>query len=457
MSMTRSRYPRGALRRAALASLLCLAAGCGDSAAPDDKGRDSTGLFRFPQPEGAAFIAVTTDAAGRILAGGWIFSDLAGARMFIMRILPDGRPDGAFGGDGAVEFRQTGRPHSVIFDLAVDGAGRILACGLAYATVPDVMVVESSAIVARFLPDGSLDDSFGVNGVAEIPAALVGTQARCRQVAARGDRYVIAVENVANAISPRYPEAIRGLGATATAAATDNAFLAALAEAGQLDMAFGTAGLARIHTGFAPNPRFALDDEDRILVKFHDHVYAEFNDDLIVERRLGQGAPDPAFAEAGRLVLECGVSHGGVDGEAGLASDVIVATDRSIYLAGGWFGVSRGDGLGGPVLWKVDARGVADGAVRQRSRAALAGYGDAYLSGLVEVPGAGFASLLLAEGAPDRVLHLMADGTQGSAPRVLSFLGVRLAPHSHGSVLIAGLTGSEASAVPVLQIVPLGD
>lgn len=88
---------------------------------------------------------------GRLIVG-W-------GRLTLHAYLPDGRPDGAFGQD-AVATADTGGAAN---GLAVDAEGRIVA------TVNGVAPAEGATshfLLARFLPTGALDASFGTAGTA---------------------------------------------------------------------------------------------------------------------------------------------------------------------------------------------------------------------------------------------------------------------------------------------------
>ncbi len=103
--------------------------------------------------------AVMLDASDRILiagsmrpAGSDLSSDAAG---FIGRLNPDGAVDTTFGqGKGYVVVDGIG----TVFALQLDRASRLLATGFA----------SNGPLVARFLPDGGVDTSFGDDGAVRI-------------------------------------------------------------------------------------------------------------------------------------------------------------------------------------------------------------------------------------------------------------------------------------------------
>ena len=94
--------------------------------------------------------------SGKLLVSGYLHS-----RLFLARLTADGKLDPSFGGgDGKVSIRVAGRygcdgcrmPGS----LGVDRRGRIIVLANRSLSLP---------VLARFLPDGSLDRSFGQRGL----------------------------------------------------------------------------------------------------------------------------------------------------------------------------------------------------------------------------------------------------------------------------------------------------
>lgn len=103
--------------------------------------------------EDAAGVAVQPD--GKIVAGAF-----AGGWFAVVRYLPDGSPDGAFGGGDGVtmtSFSETGGGGAVAHDLALQPNGKIVMAGYAGATAFDFAV-------ARYNADGSPDTTFSGDG-----------------------------------------------------------------------------------------------------------------------------------------------------------------------------------------------------------------------------------------------------------------------------------------------------
>ena len=114
---------------------------------------------------------VAIDKQARILAAGDAFVGFGagGFDVAVTRYLPGGTLDGTFGTDGVV-FANLGPGDSDddAQGVAVQHDGKILVGGSA---APTAFTLDSDFAVARFLPSGALDPSFGDGGIAITPTA----------------------------------------------------------------------------------------------------------------------------------------------------------------------------------------------------------------------------------------------------------------------------------------------
>jgi len=99
---------------------------------------------------GAAGYAAAVQDDGKLIVGGE-----AGSNLLLVRYNADGSLDSSFGTGGIVSSMD-GEAYSVV----VDPTGRIVVGGTTAGAAGDVFAI------MRFNPDGSLDSSFGTNGVA---------------------------------------------------------------------------------------------------------------------------------------------------------------------------------------------------------------------------------------------------------------------------------------------------
>ena len=199
------------------------------------------------------------------------------------RYLPDGSPDASFGGgDGAASFKFVpARTHETMNAAVADGDdGAMVMAG----TVPGADdSPRAGDTVARMLPDGTLDASFG-GGRVDLPG--------------------LAIEDLVRTSDGGFVTAGAENGAVA---------LLKLDADGAVDETFGAAGRAAGPAGQAV--AIAADSDDRLLVTGTD------DDGGFVARYLVNGALDETFGDGG-FVRDVPVT------------DVLVQPDGAVLLGG---------------------------------------------------------------------------------------------------------------------------
>jgi uncharacterized delta-60 repeat protein len=113
----------------------------------------TTDLSAFGSNDWASGVAI--DSAGRIIVVGRTFTSRAMSypSMVLARYDSDGFLDATFG-DGGIVITDTGG-RGFFLGVTMDAAGRIVVAGSSYG----------SFMLARYKPDGWLDNSFGGNGI----------------------------------------------------------------------------------------------------------------------------------------------------------------------------------------------------------------------------------------------------------------------------------------------------
>lgn len=101
--------------------------------------------------EGASALAMDTDRNGRIFSGGYKIDLKHNWTAMVLKYLPDGSLDSGFGHGGIVEFRAQHRQPAAISGIEVLSDGKILASG----------DLGGNLLLARLLPSGRLDRGFG--------------------------------------------------------------------------------------------------------------------------------------------------------------------------------------------------------------------------------------------------------------------------------------------------------
>lgn len=166
------------------------------------------------------------DAQGRILLAGAADNGPGNLDFALARLLPNGQPDNNFDADGkaTLAFDLGGTNGDQIVGMTLQRDDRLVVVGV--AALPSVDGTSDFA-VARFLPDGSLDEGFGIDGRTLVPFDLVQD----------GSDVGLSVVEEANGRLLLAGAATRDIGAGALAAA-----LARLMPDGTLDLSFGTQG-----------------------------------------------------------------------------------------------------------------------------------------------------------------------------------------------------------------------
>ena len=110
--------------------------------------------------------AVTIQPDGKIVAAGSTFTPQTQQDFALVRYLPDGSLDASFGTGGIVTTAMTASFDEAL-DVLLQPDGRIVAVGF----------TASGYGLARYLPDGSLDTSFGAGGRVRTNLPLIAEQA----------------------------------------------------------------------------------------------------------------------------------------------------------------------------------------------------------------------------------------------------------------------------------------
>jgi uncharacterized delta-60 repeat protein len=134
--------------------------------------------------------ALAVQADGKILLGGHISTTTGAYDMTLLRFTADGNLDTSFNGTGSVTLRSdNGFPRSINL-VSVQKDGKILALGNAQS--------DSQAdhiMIMRFLPDGSLDQTFGTKGMTDtaIPHATANSYAGAANLLVQPDGKILLV------------------------------------------------------------------------------------------------------------------------------------------------------------------------------------------------------------------------------------------------------------------------
>jgi uncharacterized delta-60 repeat protein len=243
--------------------------------------------------------AIAFQPDGKIVASGHASGDAT-----LFRYTSDGALDPTFGTGGTVTL-DLGGPSDYFLDVEVLPTGAILAAGAKFLGVGG-----DDAVVARFLPDGSLDPAFGTGGLVVEPGTG-GTPDAYWFVDVRPDGRIVA----------------GGMSGDFGGAGADVCYAVQYLEDGTRDAAFGTNGVVAALEGAYCLEGALLPDGRYALAVYDPPVFA-----LTAIRLLDNGALDPTFDGDGIAVAS------GVTGSAGsieAASNgalTLVAVDSSYHI-----------------------------------------------------------------------------------------------------------------------------
>ena len=298
--------------------------------------------------------AVTTQPDGKIVVGGYIGSKLA-----IVRLMPDGSLDPAFGTAGLVQMDILTRNNGVRA-LALQSDGKIVVAGEAHATG-----VPAPFVLLRQLGDGGLDTSFGdggvvlttyagrdalANGVFVLPGGqiVVGGYSESRTSPDGSQDYEVARYNADGTLDLSFGSSGRatidvrstadGPGLIARAGAqlvvagasldpndTNRSDISAvrLASNGSLDLSFGANGKYVSNYGDAGTQGFALaiDSSGRAIIG------GMYKADFALVRLGSTGTPDPSWGDGGLITTD-------FSGRGDVGTSVLVQPDGRVVAVG---------------------------------------------------------------------------------------------------------------------------
>ena len=171
-----------------------LACGVGAGGALDcNFGNEGLVTTTLVQPQGALAVDMITEADGRlvVLATGrppGVSADTAASAFFLLRFQPNGAIDSTFGAGGLAHVAFTSQADwEKPTTMARQPDGRILVAGYYFQGGN-----RTEAVIARFLPNGTLDSSFGSGGRATVNFG-VRTDVYLSDVALQADGKIVAL------------------------------------------------------------------------------------------------------------------------------------------------------------------------------------------------------------------------------------------------------------------------
>jgi uncharacterized delta-60 repeat protein len=291
------------------AAVLLLAAGfapaaSGESAGSPDPRFGAGGIARISFPGGpASASAMALQPDGKVVVAGEHLSGLD--QVFALaRLTPGGELDPTFGAGGRVATPQVGTEYAWASAVAVQSDGKIVAGGRA----------DGNMALVRYLPNGSLDPTFGAGGIVVEP--FPGGDGWLNSLTLDTSGRIVA----AGAVGVNEPPD-----------PTSDFAVARFQPNGNLDPTFGTGG--RVVTSFgvpgedvASAYAVAIQPDGRIVVTGNLDRRPAGTSWFATARYLTDGSLDPAFGGTGTVTTDAG----GLGG----ATDVALQPNGDIVLGG---------------------------------------------------------------------------------------------------------------------------
>lgn len=310
---------------------------------------------------------VAVDGQGRILlvSSNSVIGAAVRNTISVSRLLPDGSGDPTFDGDGVARLAlSSGREEAL--DIAWQADGKIIV--LVDAKQYDSFATGRYQLV-RLNSDGSIDTSFGDQGVAEgridrlgqyeAQQVIAGANGELYVIAARYDAAVITKFTSAGTIDRTY-----GVDGSVEISSSfplvqdlvllkDGSLLAGFSSrngsenyqfnlvhidaTGTLDPQFGTSG--RFTTSLTDDQRYSLYGRVRFAVDSQENIYVAgmrrtgTAQDFFVFKLDRSGTPDPEYGEAGQTQIVTGLEWGTLLQSLDVSGDGEVTFTGTIYFA----------------------------------------------------------------------------------------------------------------------------
>ncbi len=215
--------------------------------------------------------AVEIQPDGKILVAGYSLGN-AGFNSVVARLLPNGTLDAGFGTNGRVVVNFGSTDFCLAMRLLSDG--KILLAGRAYNGIT------SDFALARLLPNGTLDNTFGTSGKQMLD--LFGEQESINAIAVQPDGKIVAVGETTNV--------------------TSSFAVARLLANGSLDPSFGNGGKVKTTFGTESDVAYdvALQPDGKMMVVGQSN--SNTISDLAAARYLANGELDLSFSDDGKLL-----------------------------------------------------------------------------------------------------------------------------------------------------------
>ena len=216
----------------------------------------------------------------------------------LVRYNPNGTPDNTFGENGIV-VTQVGTGKDRIYSLAVQNDGKIVAAGHSVSSTSDFAV-------ARYKEDGSIDESFGSNGITITPVGTLGDLVF--SVLVQGDGKIVAAGY-----------SVQG--------GNNNFAVVRYNENGTKDNSFGEYGIVTTPVGMEESKAYSVKIQNDGKIVAAGYTLNEGTYNFAVVRYNPDGSPDISFGTGGIVITQIGPSNS-------IAYSLAIQKDGKIIIGG---------------------------------------------------------------------------------------------------------------------------
>lgn len=232
---------------------------------------------------------------------------VVGGPFDVARYLPDGALDPSFGTGGRVTI-SNGLLNSQANAVALQSDGRIVVAGEADFIGPD-----GGIVVVRLNPNGTLDSTFGGDGIASVPVG-VDYRGSASAVALGSNGSIVVVGTKTISLSPGLTDFV----------------VVRFTPGGVLDAGFGAGGIVTTSSHARDRAYAVVVQPDGKIIAGGTTVIENFDTDFMMVRYNQNGTPDPTFGSGGTVVSTIG-SRDDVIYSLALQPDGKIVTGGTVY------------------------------------------------------------------------------------------------------------------------------
>lgn len=278
------------------------------------------------------------DKDGKLIVAGYTTDNGGGGMaMLLLRLNTDGTLDTSFGVNG-VTYYDIGPREDIAYGIAIQNDDKILICGSSVDTT--TVNYDFIPVVLRFSPDGAIDTTFGDNGIAKIPVLYNDNEFTTLCIQPNGK--IIAAGHIANDLL------------------WFSALIARFNTDGSLDTTYGNNGIVNKNVNNVDDEFFdiQLTTNNQVLLTGFTTTQGDFVYHTLVMKYDSTGSPFNGFGSGGQVVL-------GTEG-MNVGDALAVQPDGKILIAGG-SGQAPPDNLNWG-LWRLNADGSTDNTFGENGR-----------------------------------------------------------------------------------------